>query len=167
MTTSPDDHSAFVAEASGIIAATRYLTLSTVDAAGRPWASPVYFSPDGEGRFLWVSSPSAQHSINIAARSDVAVVIFDSTVPFGGARALYASARAGLVPEAEIGASAAVFNARLVELGGTGVDDLGPSDPLRLYEAVVSARWVLLRGGDPRNAGGIDTRVEIPLPPDR
>jgi hypothetical protein len=162
------DLDAFVAEADDVIASNRYLTLSTVDPSGRPWANPVYFSPDGRGRFLWVSSPTARHSRNLASRPDVALVVFDSTVGFGEARAFYAAGHAGLVPEERIDAAAARFNERLVGLGGTAVDDLASPGPLRLYEVVVTEASVLLRGSDPRNADGIDTRVEIPLlPPPR
>ena len=34
-----------------------YMTLATADAAGRPWATPVFFTADGPTRFYWVSSP--------------------------------------------------------------------------------------------------------------
>jgi hypothetical protein len=126
----------------------------------------VYFSPDGERRLLWVSAPTARHSRNIAERSGVAIVIFDSTVPIGRAEALYLTARASVVPDDEVDAAAAVFNARLEALSGTTIDDLSEPGPLRLYQAVVTERSVLLRGSDPRNERGIDTRVDVPLAPD-
>ena len=44
-------------------------------------------------------------------------------------------------------------------------DELRAPGPLRLYQAIVAERWVLLRGADPRNADGVDTRVEVSLPP--
>src|SRR5688500_7311411 len=75
-----------------LVAENRYLTLGTADADGRPWASPVWFAPAAGATFLWVSSPEARHSRNIAGRPEIAIVIFDSTVPVGGAEALYVEA---------------------------------------------------------------------------
>src|SRR6188768_1710247 len=75
-----------------LISANMYMTLATADESGRPWASPVWFAPDGDDGFLWVSSPETRHSRNIAARVDIAIVIFDSTVPVGAAEALYLEA---------------------------------------------------------------------------
>jgi pyridoxamine 5'-phosphate oxidase-like protein len=45
-----------------IVEANRYMTLSTADADGVPWASPVWYAPDGPDALLWVSDPSARHS---------------------------------------------------------------------------------------------------------
>lgn len=150
-------------EAREIIVANKYLTLSTADSTGLPWVTPVYFTPDDDGRFLWVSSPSARHSSNIAARPEVAAVVFDSTVPIGGGRAVYFSAVAGLVPAEEIDAATAVFVARFDELAGIAVDELRSPGDLRLYRSDVTECSVLLRGADPRNSGGIDTRVVVDL----
>jgi len=55
-----------VATARRIIDANRYLTLATADADGRPWATPVWFAPEGYTDFIWVSRPSTRHSTNIA-----------------------------------------------------------------------------------------------------
>jgi hypothetical protein len=154
-------------QARRIVAGNKYLTLSTADAAGRPWASPVYFTPEGDDRFLWVSSPGARHSLNIAARPEVAFAIFDSTVPIGHGEAVYVSARAALVPAAELEQSAGVFAARFPELAGFTARELRPPAPLRLYRAVASECSVLLRGADPRNPTGIDARVLVNLASDR
>lgn len=66
-----------------------YMTLATADEAGRPWASPVWYAPEGYEEVFWVSSPEARHSRNIAARPGVAVVIFDSTAPVGTGQAVF------------------------------------------------------------------------------
>jgi hypothetical protein len=50
-----------------IVEANRYMTLSTADADGVPWASPVWYAPDGPDAFAWVSDPAARHSRNLAA----------------------------------------------------------------------------------------------------
>ena len=77
-----------------VIAANRYMVLATADADGVPWASPVWFATEDERVFYWISEPDARHSRNIAARPEIALVIFDSTVTPGEAAALYMQARA-------------------------------------------------------------------------
>jgi len=155
------DRAALALEAQQIVAGNKYLTLSTADAHGLPWVSPVYFTPDADGRYLWVSSPTTRHSRNLEVRREVAIVIFDSTVPIGEGHAVYVSAVASRVPDSELRLQAGVFNSRLHELAGATVDGLVAPGPLRLYRAVAQETSVLLRGGDPRNSDGIDTRVVV------
>jgi hypothetical protein len=80
------------AAARELIDRSRYMTIATADADGRPWASPVWFAHEGYTDFLWVSRPDAQHSLNIKARAAVALVVFDSNVAPGAAQAVYADA---------------------------------------------------------------------------
>ena len=61
-----------------IIDANRYMAIGTADESGQPWVTPVWFAHEGYREFVWVSKPGAQHSRNIAARPQVAIVIFDS-----------------------------------------------------------------------------------------
>ena len=77
-----------------IVDANLFMTLATADSDGRPWASPVYFSPADYREFFWISEPGARHSRNIAARPEVSIVFFDSQVLPGGARAVYVDALA-------------------------------------------------------------------------
>jgi uncharacterized protein YhbP (UPF0306 family) len=129
----------------------RYLTLATADAAGRPWASPVWYAHDEYRAFLWVSRPDARHSANIDERPKVSLVIFDSTVPVGGAAALYAEAVAEEVGAAEREAAIAIFSARSVAAGLRAWDtrDVGGAAAHRLYRATAS-RLYLLDAGDRR-----------------
>ena len=71
-----------------------YMTLATADAEGVPWATPVWYATEDGRQFYWVSDPNARHSRNIAARPEIAIVIFDSTVTPGDADAVYLAARA-------------------------------------------------------------------------
>jgi nitroimidazol reductase NimA-like FMN-containing flavoprotein (pyridoxamine 5'-phosphate oxidase superfamily) len=89
------------AAARDIIDANRYLTLATADGDGRPWASPVWYAHEGYRDFFWVSRPEARHSRNLAERPGLAIVIFDSTVPEGGAQAVYVEAVAEELSGAE------------------------------------------------------------------
>jgi hypothetical protein len=128
-----------------IIDANSYLTLATADADGRPWATPVWFAPDRYTDFLWVSRPGARHSRNIAARPDIGIVIFDSTVPVGGAEAVYVEAFAEQVSAAEVEPAIATFSARS-EADGAGpwrVADVVGSAGHRLYRARASAHFLL------------------------
>ena len=69
--------------ATGIIDANHYMTLGTADADGRPWVSPVYYAAEGYAELFWVSCPDVTHSLNLAARPDLSIVIYDSRLPVG------------------------------------------------------------------------------------
>ena len=45
------------AVARAIIDSNLYMTLGTADENGRPWMSPVYYTPERNAEFYWVSSP--------------------------------------------------------------------------------------------------------------
>jgi nitroimidazol reductase NimA-like FMN-containing flavoprotein (pyridoxamine 5'-phosphate oxidase superfamily) len=128
-----------------IIDSNQYMTLATADADGRPWASPVWFAHEDYTRFLWVSKPDARHSRNLAARPQAGIVIFDSTVPMGGARAVYLEATAERLEEGDAVRDIAVFSRRSQEFGGPEwiAEEIRPPAPLRLYRATVSTHYVL------------------------
>ena len=131
--------------ARAIIDANRYMTLGTADEAGSPWVSPVWFAPVGYGQFLWVSSPQARHSRNLAARPELSIVVFDSQVPISTGQAVYMAARAKELTGAELERGIEVFSRRSQEHGApawTGEDVLAPA-PLRLYRAIATEHWIL------------------------
>ena len=70
--------------ARAIIDANTYLTLATAGADGQPWASPVWYAHADYREFLWVSRPDARHSQNLAARAQLAIVIFDISMSLDG-----------------------------------------------------------------------------------
>jgi nitroimidazol reductase NimA-like FMN-containing flavoprotein (pyridoxamine 5'-phosphate oxidase superfamily) len=131
--------------ATAIIDANVYMTLATADAGGTPWASPVWFAADGYRRFLWVSRPDTRHSRNVAARAEVGIVIFDSTVPEDEAAAVYLDARAEAAPEAELEPLMEVFSERSVARLDTPwpVAKVTGDAPHRLYVATVRDAFVL------------------------
>jgi nitroimidazol reductase NimA-like FMN-containing flavoprotein (pyridoxamine 5'-phosphate oxidase superfamily) len=145
--------------AAAVIEANKYMVLGTVGADGSPWVTPVYFTPDGHDAFYWVSSPDALHSRNLAERPDVSIAIFDSSVPIGGASAVYFRARAGQVPDDELEQCTALYASRYPELRAYTVDEL--HDDIRLYRARPTAHWVLVTGGDPQYGTGIDSRRPV------
>ena len=140
-----------------------YMTLATADAAGRPWATPVFFTADGPTRFYWVSSPDARHSRNITERPEVGIVVFDSQVPVGGAEAVYMTGRAALVGDDELEVCAGIYGTRLSEARRFSTAELRAPAPFRLYRATIERHDILLRGGDPENARGADDRKPVEL----
>jgi hypothetical protein len=134
------------AVARAIVDGNRFMTLATADEHGSPWASPVWYAPVAYREFLWVSSPEARHSRNLAVRSELAIVIFDSHEA-GGWKALYMTAVAEHL--AEVDDAIQVFS-RHGEAQGlrawTREDVVSPARH-RLYRANVSERFVL----DPRD----------------
>jgi len=137
-------HDDLAAHARAIIAANFYLTLGTTGPDGHPWISPVYFAPAGDREFYWVSATDALHSRNLAERSQVSLVIFDSTVaPYHG-RAVYAVGEAGELSGTDLDRALEVYP-RADGGGATAVtreDVTGPA-PYRLYRATASEVWVL------------------------
>ena len=131
--------------ATTIIDANRYMVLGTADGQGRPWTTPVYFAPERYREFYWLSSPEANHSRNIAARSDVSLVVFDSQVPIGSGQAVYMSALAEVLSGTDLERGIATFSARSVTHGAREwtVDDVRDPSLFRLYRATVSRHWIL------------------------
>ncbi|MGI5202649.1 pyridoxamine 5'-phosphate oxidase family protein [Spirillospora sp. CA-108201] len=150
-----------------VIDENRYMTLGTAEADRRPRLSPVYFTHAGYRTLYWVSSPDARHSGNIAARPEIAVVVYDSTAEVGHGRAVYIDAVASAVPDEELPRCCAEAFPQ-VDPGAVAFrpDELSGDAPLRLYRAEATRYEVHLPGRDPRNAAGIDTRRAVnPAPP--
>jgi hypothetical protein len=145
-----------------VIDTNHYLTLGTTEADGRPRLSPVYFTQVDYRDFYWVSSPTARHSANIAARPEIAIVIFDSSAPVGLGEAVYLRARASVVPDDELARRCAEAFGR----AGPGArrfepDDLTGEAPLRLYRAAATGHEVHIRGSHPTYGTGVDTRRPV------
>jgi general stress protein 26 len=128
-----------------IIDANSYATLATADADGRPWVTPVWFAERGVRQFVWVSRTTRRHSQNVAQRAEIALVVFDSTVPAGSGSAVYVEAVAALVPDADLADALPVFNAKCEAFGLSTWDKSTVSGqaPHRLYRATASQVWVL------------------------
>jgi nitroimidazol reductase NimA-like FMN-containing flavoprotein (pyridoxamine 5'-phosphate oxidase superfamily) len=124
----------------------RYAVLATVDAAGEPWATPVWFAHRGLDVLLWVSSPDAQHSQALASVPRLAVTVFDSGVEPGHGTAFYGRGRAGACPEEELADHLATFSGQGVAQGlrAWGVEDVSGAARHRLYVAHLDELSVLL-----------------------
>jgi nitroimidazol reductase NimA-like FMN-containing flavoprotein (pyridoxamine 5'-phosphate oxidase superfamily) len=146
--------------ARNVIESNRYMVLGTADEAGVPWVTPVWFAQSDYRRFIWVSSPDRRHSRNIRARPELSIVIFDSQVPVGSARAVYMSARAEELSDADLERDIARFDAASQAQGLSrrwALEDVLAPAPYRLYRATVSQHWVL----DPDSSP--DDRAEVTL----
>lgn len=150
--------------ARGVIDTNRYLTLGTTEPDLRPRVSPVYFTHVGYRTFYWVSSPEARHSANVSARPDVAVVIYDSSVPIGYGRAVYVGARASVVADDDLARDCDVAFASVSdEAKSFQPQELTGEAALRLYRAQVDRVEVHVPGRDPLYGVGVDTRREITI----
>jgi uncharacterized protein YhbP (UPF0306 family) len=146
-----------------IIDANKYMVLGTADQAGHPWVTPVWFASEDYRSFHWVSSPETRHSRNVAARPEVAIAIFDSTVPVGSAQAVYMAGAAEELTGGKLEGGIEVFG-RLSE-ADVGrrweLEDVQTPSLFRLYLATVSEHYVLIAGRDPELGTGVDRRERV------
>jgi hypothetical protein len=142
----PERNIDLAATARHIIDTNVYFTLSTADADGAPWASPVWYAHNGYREFIWASRPDrARHSQNIAIRPSVGIVIFNSSAPEPQAQGVYIEARAELVPERDRERLVDLLTRRSVATGGEAwtLADITPPAEHRLYRAIPEAYYVL------------------------
>ena len=151
--------------ARAVIDANRYMVLATADETGHPWVTPVWFATEDYRSFHWVSSPEAKHSLNLAAQPRVAITVFDSSVPVGGAQAAYMKGVAGELTGDELEAGLGVFDrVSRTDIGREwSLDDVQGSSLFRLYRATVSEHWVLIPGRDPERGSGVDRSEQVSL----
>ena len=153
--------------ARSVIDSNSYMALGTTDEAGHPWVTPVWFASEDYQSFHWVSSPQAKHSRYLAAHPEVAIAIYDSTVPVGGAQAVYMKGTAKELTGAELTLGLEVFDrvSRREIARGFGRDDVQGSALFRLYLATVSEHWMLIPGQDPDRGSGVDRSERVFLEP--
>jgi nitroimidazol reductase NimA-like FMN-containing flavoprotein (pyridoxamine 5'-phosphate oxidase superfamily) len=128
-----------------------YLVLATADASGRPWSTPVYFAHRGYTEFVWVSSPDATHSRNIAVRPEVAIAVFDSRDPIGTGQGVYMPAVAARLSGDDVATAIETFSRRSLEHGGRAwsEEDVRNGSGIQLYRAVAESHSILAKDGRP------------------
>ncbi len=141
-----------------VIEANHYMTLATADSAGRPWASPVWFAHADHREFIWMSRPDARHSRNLAARPEVAIVIFDSTVSPRRRQAVYVEGVERELSGLERERRVETYSRRSV---AAGLEPLHSSEVIapaefRLYCVAASECFVLDEA--------VDRRIRVSLP---
>jgi nitroimidazol reductase NimA-like FMN-containing flavoprotein (pyridoxamine 5'-phosphate oxidase superfamily) len=144
------------------LASNRFMVLGTVDPAGRPRVSPVWFSLVEYRDLYWLSSPEAHHSRNIEERPEVSIVVFDSSAEPHTGQAVYLEVTAGRVPDDElVDACGEAFEAIDDALSFT--PETLREKPFVLYRARITASEIHVRGGDFGDGSGSDQRVEVEL----
>ena len=145
-----------------ILDGVRYIVLGTIDEDGRPRTSPVFFTPHGYEHLYWVSHPGTHHSANLARDDRVSGVVFDSTLPPIGGRAVYVTGVAREIPDEELETHLPVaFDPE--RRGGRAFarDELAGSDDLRLWVLDVDSWEVHIGAGHPELGTGRDRRVPV------
>ena len=131
--------------AKAIIDANLYMVLGTADGDGHPWVSPVYYAHSTYREFLWVSRPTTLHSLNLAVRAQVSIVIFDSSAPIGTGQGVYMGGTAEEITGGERAAAIEIFSRRSIEHGGRewAISDIESPAELRLYRATATSHYIL------------------------
>lgn len=141
-----------------ILGSNRYLTVSTVDSSGKPWAAPLWYIRDDEGSLFWWSPVASQHSQNIASNPDVYITIFNSQLPEGDGIGLYIQATAAELPEDELDKVIELYNSTTEQFKMSRENCSGEA-PTRLYKAIPSKVWY--NDGLERDSFYTDVRQEI------
>ena len=126
-----------------IIDSNMYMVLGTADESGQPWVAPVYCACMEYKEFYWISSPEVRHSRNIAVRSQISIVIFDSQVAVGTGQAVYMSAVAEELNGVDFDRGLDIYNGRFSNPAEHGVrviksEDVRALALYRLYRATTS-----------------------------
>lgn len=131
--------------ARAVLDANSFMTLATADEAGVPWATPVWFATADYRELYWVSSPTARHSRNLAARATLSIVVFDSTVQPLTGQAVWLAGTATQVPPEDLERGLAVFSQASVRdgLAEWGQERVTGDAPLRLYRATATEHYIL------------------------
>lgn len=118
----------------------------------------MWFARRDERRFLWASRPTTRHSRNIAARRDVAILIYDSRTIPDERQAAYIEATATELEGEDLDAGISAFSRESLSQGlpDWPRERLTGAGSFRLYQATVTA-WFIL-------ADGPDERLPVPLP---
>jgi nitroimidazol reductase NimA-like FMN-containing flavoprotein (pyridoxamine 5'-phosphate oxidase superfamily) len=144
--------------ARGILATSSFVTLATADAAGVPWACPVWFATEDYRHLYWVSAPDTRHSRNLAVRPELAMTVFDSTQRPGDVQAVYLTGTAAEVTD-DVEGGIATFSRVSVRQGlpPWDITRVTGTARLRLYRATVTEHYVL----DPD--ASIEIRLQVNL----
>lgn len=142
---------AFDAVARAVLDGNRYAVLGTADAEGRPWVSPVFYTLSGYREVIWMSSPEARHSRNLAERAEVSLVVFDSSAVVGEAAAVYMCGVAAEVTGEAVAAVAAAYGDAAVPKGGrpVSIGEVSGDGIYRMYRATIREHWILDPGSRP------------------
>ncbi len=137
--------------AKAIIDSNMYMVLGTADESGQPWVSPVYYASSGYKEFYWVSSPEVRHSLNIALRPQISIVIFNSQALIGTGQGVYMSAVAEQLTGVDLDQGIEIYSHTSLGHGGHEwkPEDVQVPAIYRLYRANALEHWMLDPAGHP------------------
>ena len=118
----------------------RYMTISTVDEYGMPWAAPVWYISDSNKLFWW-SPKVSQHQQNITHDPNVFITIFDSTASEGDGLGLYMKGTVSEVVDNELDNIIALYN-KSTALFKLDHNNCGGASTTRLYEFIPTKSWI-------------------------
>jgi predicted pyridoxine 5'-phosphate oxidase superfamily flavin-nucleotide-binding protein len=136
---------AFEDVARAVLDENRYVVLGTADRGGTPWVTPVFYTLSGYREVIWMSSPEARHSRNLAERPDVSLVVYDSRVEPGDGMAVYMCGVAAEVTGEAVAAVAAAYGDAALPKGGRRVrpGEVTGDGIYRMYRATIREHWIL------------------------
>lgn len=150
----------FVPENKVILEQVRYATVSTVDAAGKPWAAPVWYVFDGERSPYWWSPTQSKHSENISRSREAYITIFDTGQPEGEGDGLYLHAHVEEVHQGALRAALDRYNESFQSFHVSYEACIDPA-PTRLYKATVHESW--RNKGVTEDGHYVDVRIKVEL----
>lgn len=119
-----------------------YATLATVDDAGNPWNSPVYYAFDDNLHMYWTSNPSSVHSRNIQKNGKVFIVVYNSKAPAGEGQGGYLQCTAqALTMDEEIRTGLLLLGARRGK-PFEQIDKFKAAGPQRVFKATPLRCWI-------------------------
>ncbi len=132
------------AAAKEILAAIRYVTISSASRDAEPWGTPVLAAFDDTYTCYWTSLNTTQHSKNIIENPRVHLTCFDSTAAPGECGGVYIQAHATeMTDPVEITRAVQLLYARKNKPARDASEFLGDS-PKRMYKAVPQKTWISL-----------------------
>ncbi len=143
-----------------------FCTLSTVDEAGLPWASPVYFAYDANATIYWTSSHDSQHSKNIRHSSNVFITMFKEGLSEGSMNnfGLYIKGKAYELQKIEEITYARNILTSRIHKESTHPESFMGNSPRKVYKCVPEQAWTNSTQNIKAEDGGVhecDVRVTI------
>lgn len=153
-----------------IIFDSKFMSLATADAAGRPWVSPLVYACDEQLRFYWVSAHSARHSVNVVTNPRGAAAIYDShQKPNIRIQGFYAEGAVEELTERELDRATHLFYGwrypvvHLLAEKLRGPEHFKGDSPRRMYRLTADKAYGLDPRGHPIWGDLLDFRTEVAL----
>jgi uncharacterized protein YhbP (UPF0306 family) len=141
-----------------LLSAVQYASIASVCPDGSPWNTPVSGVFDEELNLYWASWTQNQHSLNIAASSNIFVTVYDSRTAEGVAVGLYLQMKAKkLTKWPQIEQARRVYTTNFGEDGTH--DPFAGTCPRRLYKATPYKIWC--NGDDYIRGNFVDVRLPL------